>query len=73
MNNTKIKNISNSNDSSITKIMIQNCQIMTNITDRILKSMIKKPVVSNCTFFTVTTVSNINSFAYINSIVMQHL
>ena len=48
---------------------------MTIITYRILKleSMIEKLVMTNHPFFTVNTFSKISSFAYINSVVMQHL
>ena len=48
---------------------------MTTITYRILKfeSMIEKSIVANYTFFDVITFSQINSFSYINSIVIQYL
>ena len=44
-----IINIFNSDNSNVTKIKMQDCQIMTTITDRILKSkpMIKKAIVAN--------------------------
>ena len=35
--------------------------------------IIKKPIVENHTFFAVVTFSKINSFAYIHSMVVQHL
>ena len=38
-----------------------------------IKPIIKKPIVTNNTFFTCSTLSKINSFAYINPIVIQHL
>ena len=37
------------------------------------ESMIEKLIMANYTFFTAINFSRINSFAYINSIVMQHL
>ena len=48
---------------------------MTTITYIILKveSMIKKPIMTNHTFFAVVTFSKINSFTYINSILIEHL
>ena len=48
---------------------------MATIAYRILKieSMIKKPLTPNHTFFAVATFSKINSYAYINSIIIQHL
>ena len=49
---------------------------MTTIACRILKleSMIKKPIVTNNAFFAVITFSNkMNSYAYINSTLIQHL
>ena len=48
---------------------------MTTIAYIILKveSMIKKPIMTNHTFFAVVTFSKINSFTYINSIVIEHL
>ena len=48
---------------------------MTNIAYRILKlePMIKKTIVTNYAFFTAFTYRRINSFAYINSIVIHHL
>ena len=50
-------------------------QIMTVITYMICKfeSMIKKPIVGNHAFSTFITFSRINSFASIDSIVIQHL
>ena len=48
---------------------------MTTIKDRIFKfePIIEKPIVANHTFFTDITFSRINSFTYINSIVIQQL
>ena len=48
---------------------------MKTIVYRILKfeSIIKKAIVANHAFFAVVTVSKINFFAYISSIVIQHL
>ena len=73
MNNTTIINIFNSDNSNIAYIKTQHGQMMTAIACRILKieSMIKKPIVTNHAFFPVFTFSN--SFAYINSIIIQHL
>ena len=49
MNNTTIINPFNSDNSCIANIKTQHLQIMTTITDRILKFvlMIKKPIVTN--------------------------
>ena len=46
-----------------------------NVALRILKfeSMIEKAIVTNHTFFVVATSCKINSFAYINSIIIQNL
>ena len=51
-------------NSDITHIKAQYCQIMTMITKGILKfePVIKIPIVANYAFFTVITFSNINSF-----------
>ena len=75
MNNTTTINIFNNDNNNIAYNKTQHCQIMTTIAYRILKfeSMIKKAVMANHTLFGVVTFSNINSFAYINSIVTQHL
>ena len=75
MNNTTIINIFNSNNSNTAYIKTQHCQIRTTIAYRILKieSMIKKPIMANHVFFAAVTFSKINSFAYINSFVIQHL
>ena len=64
----------NSDNSNITYIKTQNHQIMATITYRILKfkSKIKKLAVRNHVFFISITLSKINSFCYINSIVIQH-
>ena len=57
-------NTFNIDDSNITKIKIQHCQITTTITkkNRVLKfkPMIKKSVVADDTFFTIITFSRIN-------------
>ena len=68
MNNTTIINTFHSDISNIAYIKTQNRQIMATIACRILKfkSVIKKPLVTNPTFFTSITLSRINSFAYIN-------
>ena len=70
-----IINILNSDNSNITNIKTQHCQIMTTIANIILKfePMTKKPIVENHTFFTVITLITINSFADINSIAIQSL
>ena len=49
MNDTTIANIFNSDNTNITKIKTQHHQIMTTITDKILKlkPMIKKAIVKN--------------------------
>ena len=69
MNNTTIINPFHSNNSNIANIKTQHRQIMTTITDRILKfePIIKKPIVANYKFLTVIT------FSRINSTVTQHL
>ena len=61
-----IMNIFNSDNSNIA---------YSNIANRILKfkPMIKKPIMTNHTFFAVVTFSKISSFADINSIVIQCL
>ena len=65
MNNTTVINTFNCDNSNITYIKTQHCQIMATITYRILKFelMIKKPIVTNYTFFTAITFSNINYLA----------
>ena len=75
MNNTTIISIFNSDNSNIAYIKIQNWQIITTIAHRILKfePMVKKPKVAYHAFLTSITFSRINSFAFINSIVTQHL
>ena len=76
MNNTTIINIFDSADNNIAYIKTQHCQSMVTITYRILKfesPMIKKPKAANHAFFTLITFRKINSFAYINSILTQHL
>ena len=74
MNNTTIMNIFNRDNSNIAYINTKHCQIMATIAYRILKfeSMIKKRIVANHAWF-VSTFSKVNSFAYINSIAIQHL
>ena len=62
MNNTTIINTFNSDNGSITKIKTQHCQIMTTITNLKFKTMIKKPIVTNNTFFTGVTLSNVSFF-----------
>ena len=49
--------------------------VMANIPYRLLKfePMIKKPVVVNHAFFFSITFSGINSFVYINSVIIQRL
>ena len=75
MNNTTIINIFNSGDTNITYNKAQHGQIMATIVYKILKfePMIKKSMVENHALFAIVTFSKINSFAYINSIVIQHL
>ena len=62
-------NIFNSDNSNTTEIMTKYTPIVTNIANEILKfkSIVKKPIVTNHTFFTVIT------FCNINSIVIQYL
>ena len=64
MNNTAIYNTLNSDNSNIANIKAQHQQIMTTIKNRFLKfePMIKIPILSENTFFTVITFSNSNSF-----------
>ena len=75
MNNTKIINTSNRDNSNIAYIKTHHRQIIAAITYRILKfePMITKPIVANQKLFAVVTFSNINSSTYINSILIQHL
>ena len=63
-NNAMIINTFNSDNSNSAKIKTQNCQIMTTITNRILKfkPMIGMTIVTNYTFLIVLTFSNIISF-----------
>ena len=74
MNNITIINILNSDNSNVAYIKTQNRQMVATIAYRILKfdSMIKKPIVTNDIFLTSITF-RINSFVYINSIVIKHL
>ena len=64
MNNATIINTFNSDNSSIAKIKTQYHQIMTAITNGILKfePMIAKQLVTDSTFVTVIAFSRINSF-----------
>ena len=76
MNDTMIIKIFNNCNIAYIIVYINNgCQIMTTIKHIILKveSLIKKLIVTNHTFFGVATLSKNNSFAYINSITIQHL
>ena len=75
MNNTTIINTFNCDNSSIANIETQHRQIITTIAKRILKykPMIKKPLVTDNTFFTVSIFSKINPFTQISSIVIQNL
>ena len=65
MSNTMIINIFNSDCRNINNIKTQHHQIMSNITDRILKikPMIKKPIEKRYAFFTGIAFSRINFFA----------
>ena len=60
-NNTTISNTFNSDNSNITNIKTQHCQIMTTIKNEILtyNVMIKIPKVTNHTVFTIINFSNI--------------
>ena len=71
MNNTII-NTFNKYNSRIANTDTQHRQVMTIVINRIFKfeSMIKKPIVASYTFFAVITFK-INSFVYINSIVIS--
>ena len=75
MNNTATINIFNSDNGNIVYINTENCDIRATIAYRILKfdSLIKNPIVANHALFTAITFSRINSFAYINSIVIQYM
>ena len=74
MNNTRINKTFNRDNSNIANMKTQQCQIMRTITNGILKEpMIKKPIVTNYTFLAVTTFMKINSFAYINSVLIHDL
>ena len=74
INNTIINTL-NCDDNNITRISTEHFEIMTNITNRILKfkPTIKKPIVEIYTFFTIITFSKFNSFACTTSIVLQRL
>ena len=75
MINTTIINIFNSDNKNIAYIKTKNHQIMTASSYRTSKDepMFKKPIVTSHAFFTVITLSRINFFTYINSIVIQDL
>ena len=64
INNTKIVNTFNNDNSNIANIETQRQQIITTITEKFLKFrlMIKIPIVANYTFLTVITFSQSNSF-----------
>ena len=70
-----IGNTLTNDNSNIAFIKTQHHQIMAPIIYKILKfePLIKKLTVTNHTFFAVVTFSRINSFAYIDSAVIQHL
>ena len=61
VNKTTITNTFNSDNSNIAKIKTQHRQIMTTVTNGLLKFkfMIKRPVMANYTFFFVITLCNI--------------
>ena len=61
MNNTKISNTFNSDNSSIAYIRIHHSQIMTIIKSRIFrfKSMIKKSIGTNHAFFAAITIESL--------------
>ena len=69
MNYLAINNSFKSDNSTIANIKTQYYQIMTTILSRILKfkPVIKKPIVTNHTFFIATSFSNIPSFKSILS------
>ena len=75
IHNTTIINIINSDDSDIAYSKTEHCQNMTAITYIILKieSMIKKPLVTNHTFFAIVNFSKIRYVTCMNSIVIQYL
>ena len=75
MNNTTIIKTFRNDDSNITYIHSKYCQIMTTVAYRILKLeyVIEKSVMAGHIVFTAVTFVKINSFTYINSIVIQHL
>ena len=62
MKNVTIINIFNSDNSNIAVYIVLK-----------FKSVIKKQIMTNYTFFTVVTFSKITSFSHINSIIIQHL
>ena len=74
VNNATIINTINSNNSNIAKIKTQHHEIMPTVANGILKfePIIKKPIVTSYKFLNVITFSNIISFAYIDSITIQH-
>ena len=74
MNYITLINTCNSDNRNITRIKTRHRQIMATITNRILRfeRMIKVQTVVDNTFFTVITFIRINSFTYINSVVIEH-
>ena len=75
INNTTIINTFNIDNRNIAYIKTEHRSIRATIAYRILKikPMIKKPKMKNYAFLTVITFRNINSFAYINYILIQNL
>ena len=63
-NDKTIINNCKSDNSNATNTRTQNCQMMTTITNNVLKFkiMIKTPRPTNHTFFTIITLSRINPF-----------
>ena len=74
MKDTSMINFFNSGNRNIAKIKSQHHQVITTITSEImkLKPTIKIPIVTNDTFFTVITFSEINFFTQINSIIIYY-
>ena len=74
MTNTRIISTIYSDNSSVFNINTLHQQIMGTITNKILlfKPMIKTAVMTNHKFFIAPTISNINYFACINSIVKDY-
>ena len=77
LNDATIINIFNSDNSNITRTKAQPYDIMTTITDRILKvkTMIEKLIITNNTSFIIITFSKISSFIlssfYRNAIIVR--